>query len=83
MTAERPAPLPTADLYRRSRKQELRTDSGPASVDVPMPGCLRGLVDAALADTVAFLAANPGWGRDEAYDDRDGASAAPATEPPR
>ena len=83
MTAERPAPLPTADLYRRSRKQELRTESGPASADVPMPTCLRGLVDAALANTIAFLDTHPEWGHDEAYDDRDGASAAPATEPPR
>ena len=62
MTSDRPAPLPTADLYRRSRKQELRSNSGPASVDVPMPGCLRGLVDAALADTIEFLDTNPGMG---------------------
>ena len=66
MSADRPAPLPSADLYRRGRKQELRTESGPASADVPVPACLRGMVDAALADTIAFLDAHPEWGRHEA-----------------
>lgn len=36
--------LPSADLYRRGRPQELRTASGPPSATVPLPAALRGLI---------------------------------------